>query len=109
MKDGVIIEEGSIDYIMNKYKSRSSHITVRLANPCSDTAAAMRMLPSADSSEYNESSGVVTIGAQDVGVLYDELISLIADRKIKVSELIAQKTTLEDVYFAITGLKGAGR
>jgi ABC-2 type transport system ATP-binding protein len=108
MRDGVIVEEGSIDQIMTKYKSQSSQILVRLAVPCTQTADMMRMLPSINSSFYNEVSGGMTLGSADVGQLYDELIALIYEKKIRVSEIIAQKTTLEDVYFAITGLSGQG-
>jgi ABC-type multidrug transport system ATPase subunit len=112
MKDGVIAEEGTIDEVIAKYRSQSAHITVRLADTGGEAAqnvSAMRMLPSVNSSDYNERSGAVTLGAVDserAEALYDELITLIAEKKIKISELISQKTTLEDVYFAITGLGG---
>lgn len=109
MKDGVMAEEGSIDSVIQKYREKSRNageITVRLAVPHPDTAAPMRMLPSVNSSNYNGMNGVVTLGTETPDVLYDELISLIAEKKIRVSELIAQKATLEDVYFAITGLGG---
>jgi ABC-2 type transport system ATP-binding protein len=106
MKDGVIAEEGQIDSIIAKYRSRATQITVRLAVPDSFTASLTGMLPSVNMFDYNEISGVITLGSQDIETLYDELIEFIASRKIKVSEFIAQKTTLEDVYFTITGLKG---
>jgi ABC-2 type transport system ATP-binding protein len=106
MKDGVIAEEGSIHEVVCKYKSLSRDIKVRLAQPCSETAGALRRLQMVDSSDYNAMSGVVTLGSGDVDELYDGLITFIAENKIKVSELIAQKATLEDVYFAITGLGG---
>ncbi|MCL1903002.1 MAG: ABC transporter ATP-binding protein [Oscillospiraceae bacterium] len=106
MKNGIIAEEGSIDSIMTKYRNQSKDITVRLADPHPDTAAPMRMLPSVNSSNYNGMNGVVTLGSDNIDSLYNELITLIYENKIKISELIAQKTTLEDVYFAITGLSG---
>ena len=108
MKDGIIAEEDSIDRIIAKYRGLSSDMTVRLFKPCNETATLMRMLPSVNSSDYNERSGVVTLGAENTDMLYYDLIALIAEKKIKVSELIAQKTTLEDVYFSITGIKGLG-
>jgi ABC-type multidrug transport system ATPase subunit len=106
MKDGLIVEEGSVDRIMQKYRSQSPEVFVRLAIPCTNTAKAMSMLPSANASNYNEASGVVVLGSAVPDLLYTELISFIAQNNIKISELIAQKTTLEDVYFAITGLGG---
>ncbi|MCL1789422.1 MAG: ABC transporter ATP-binding protein, partial [Oscillospiraceae bacterium] len=106
MKDGVIVEEASIDTIMAKYRNQAKELSVRLAEPHPDTASPMRMLPSVNSSHYNGMNGVVTLGSENIDLLYEELIALIHEKKIKISELIAQKTTLEDVYFAITGLKG---
>jgi hypothetical protein len=67
----------------------------------------MAMLPSVDSNFYNQVNGEMILGSVKIDLLYYEIIELLSDRKIKLSELIAQKTTLEDVYFAITGLKGA--
>ena len=106
MKDGVIVEEDSIETIMQKYQNQAKDIKVRLAFPDSEIAEMFKMLPSVNSSDYNETSGVVVVGSDDIDALYDEVIALIAEKKIKVSELIAQKTTLEDVYFTITGAGG---
>jgi ABC-2 type transport system ATP-binding protein len=106
MKDGIIMEEGGIDEIMAKYRSYSSQITVRLANPDVEAASAIAMLPSVDSNYYNEVSGEMTLGSEKTDLLYYEIIEFLYEKKIKVSELVAQKTTLEDVYFTITGLGG---
>jgi ABC-2 type transport system ATP-binding protein len=106
MKDGVIAEEGAIDEIMAKYRSGSSGITVTLETPDAAVAGEIQMLPSLSYSDYNPVSGTITLGASDTArasELYDELIALIYRRKIRVTELFAQKITLEDVYFRITG------
>jgi ABC-2 type transport system ATP-binding protein len=112
MKDGVIACEGSIDEVMNKYKSQSTEISVRLsmtgiqASQATQAASEMAMLPSVNASRYNQVSGLVTLGSLAPDVLYDEIISFIYERKIRISELVSQKTTLEDIYFAITGHGG---
>jgi ABC-type multidrug transport system ATPase subunit len=107
MQNGIIAEEGRIDEVVAKHRSASSHITVRLANPDCAVASQIAMLPSVDSNYYNEFSGEMSIGSAKIDLLYYEIIEFINDRKIKLSELIAQKTTLEDVYFSVTGLRGA--
>jgi ABC-2 type transport system ATP-binding protein len=108
MKDGVIAEEGTIDEVVAKYRSQSSQITVRLANPEVEVASKMAMLPSVDSNHYNQTNGEMTLGSVKIDLLYYEIIEFLNEHKIKVSELVAQKTTLEDVYFAVTGLRGGG-
>jgi len=106
MKDGLIVEEGNIDEIVTKYRNNSTQITVRLANPDTEVASMLAMLPSVDSNYYNEHSGEMIVGSAKIDLLYYEIIEFLQEKKIKVSELIAQKTTLEDVYFSVTGLGG---
>jgi len=106
MKDGIIVEEGGVDEVMAKYRCTSNDMSVRLAVPNGETAAMMRMLPSVNASSYNQISGVVTISSENPEILYGELITLIYQKGIIVTELVSQKMTLEDVYFAITGMKG---
>ncbi|MCL1831580.1 MAG: ABC transporter ATP-binding protein [Oscillospiraceae bacterium] len=106
MKDGVIMEEGAIDEIVTKYRSQSTGISVTLTTPDAAIAEEMRMLPSISFSDYNPVSGAVMLGAADAeraAVLYDELISLVYRKKIRISQMFTQKTTLEDIYFTITG------
>jgi ABC-2 type transport system ATP-binding protein len=111
MKDGVIAEEDSIDSIMTKYANKSGEITVKLAQPNPNAATALRMLPSVNASNYNDSSGLVTLSAADssgVDALYGEVIGVVYEKRIRIAQLTCQNTTLEDVYFSITGLKGNG-
>jgi hypothetical protein len=63
----------------------------------------MRELSCVGSSDYDNVSGVITLGGDDMDALYNGVMSAIYEKKIKVSELTAQKATLEDVYFSITG------
>ena len=107
MKNGLIVEEGSIDEIMAKYKGQSSSdITVKLSNPNGEVGAMLRMLPSVNASSYNEVSGVAVLGSANPDMLYDEIIGLIYEKRVKVAQLTSQNVTLEDVYFTITGMKG---
>jgi ABC-2 type transport system ATP-binding protein len=109
MKDGVIAEEGTVEQCVAKYRSRSADIVVRLFTPSDQMAAKMRVLPSVAGCNYNAAGGIVTLSPNDEGgveSLYSELIRFIYQNNVRVSELISQKTTLEDVYFAITGLGG---
>jgi ABC-2 type transport system ATP-binding protein len=106
MKNGIIAEEGSIDEILTKYRSRSSNMTITLAYPDDELAAEMRLLPSISYSEYNPVSGRVTLGAANSEIadaLFDELISFVYRKKMRVTEIVTQRTTLEDIYFMITG------
>ncbi|MCL2754439.1 MAG: hypothetical protein FWD35_01820, partial [Oscillospiraceae bacterium] len=106
MKDGVIAEEGSVDEILAKYRSSSAWLSVTLAYPDDELAAEIRLLPSISYSDYNPVSGRITLGASSAEIaeaLYDELISFVYRKKVRVTEIVTQKTTLEDVYFAITG------
>jgi ABC-2 type transport system ATP-binding protein len=106
MKGGVIVEECGVDEIMTKYRSRSLGISLTLEIPDAETAAEMQMLPSISYSEYNAVSGTVKLGAADEEralELYDELISFVYRKKIRLSEFVTQKITLEDIYFMITG------
>ncbi|MCL1880545.1 MAG: ABC transporter ATP-binding protein [Oscillospiraceae bacterium] len=109
MRDGVIVEEGSLDEIITKYRNHSCEIKVTLSEPESDytkaLAAELQMLPSLSYFDYNPVSGGVRLGAANhemAGLLYDELISFIYRKKARVSELVSQRTTLEEIYFAVT-------
>ena len=105
MKGGVIVEEASKEMLLRKYRdnNENKNIRVQLHTPDKETADGLRMISTATSSTYNEMSGVVTLGGEDFDALYDEVMAYIAEKRVRVSELIAQKVTLEDVYFAITG------
>ncbi|MCL1865994.1 MAG: ABC transporter ATP-binding protein [Oscillospiraceae bacterium] len=106
MQGGLIVEEGLIETVTAKYRNQSTEIMVRLASPDEEISTQMSMLPSVNSHQYNGVSGIVVLGSANTDTLYDEIIEFISSRKIRISELVAQKTTLEDVYFAITGLGG---
>jgi len=107
MKNGVIELEGNIADIFAQNRGKKSRITVTL-NRRDDVqaAAAMRELPKVTASEYNAKSGAVTLDTDDADALYDDLIDLIAAKKIRLSELFTQKNTLEDVYLSVTGSRG---
>jgi len=106
MKDGLIVEEGLIEDVMMKHRSQSQQIVVRFTSPDNQAAGVLRSLPNVTASHYNEKNGQLVLNADVPELLYDDIISVIHEKKIKISEFIAQRTTLEDVYMAVTGLRG---
>lgn len=106
MKDGVIIREGSMAELVGKGGQLSRQITVTLAEPDEAAAVALRGLPKVTASDYNAKNGMVSLISDDADGLYLDMVSLIAEKKIKISELVSRGRSLEDVYLEITGSRG---
>jgi len=109
MRDGVIVKEGTIAELLSGGSQLSRQITVTLAEPpesLNEAVAVLRGLPKVSASDYNAKNGMVSLISDDTEGLYFELIAAVAEKKIRVSELVSRKNSLEDVYLEITGLRG---
>jgi ABC-2 type transport system ATP-binding protein len=103
LHDGVIAEEGYIDDIIRKHQKNYSRIMIKLAEPNADFASLMRGNPLVAASSYNPKTGQVILDSENADALYDALLALIIQNRIRFSEFINQSTTLEDIYIAVTG------
>jgi len=108
MRDGAIVREGTISELLGG-GNFSRQITLTLAEPpesANEAVAALRGLSKVSASDYNAKNGMVSLISDDAESLYFDLIALIAEKKIRVSELVSRRNSLEDVYLEITGLRG---